>query len=203
MPLRGLDITERHLTALAEAVKELHSAIPADKVQELPASAWYPLVALDRAKVWSSGELDLGSDPAVAAAVKLGTDWLAGFELESGVQFEPAAVFGHSDGNMANFLWDGSRVRVVDFELSGRSDRAFELAEMVEHISMWVEGEVDADFFLSCFELADFDYVRLRNFRMLFAFTWLLMLLPGRSASVRNPPGTLEIQARRFLRFFK
>jgi hypothetical protein len=29
-----------------------------------------------------------------------------------------------------------------------------------------------------------------------------LMLLPGRSANVRNPPGTLERQARRFLKFF-
>jgi thiamine kinase-like enzyme len=111
-------------------------------------------------------------------------------------------VFGHSDGNLANFLWDGSTVRIVDFERSGRSDRPFELAELVEHISMWVDREVDITFLLTCFKLTDHENERLREFRILFAFIWLLRLLPGRPANARNPPGTLERQARRFLKFF-
>jgi thiamine kinase-like enzyme len=107
-----------------------------------------------------------------------------------------------SDGNLANFLWDGSKVHLVDFELSGRSDRPFELAELVEQISMWVDRDVDTTFLLSRFKLTDYENWRLREFRILFAFTWLLMLLPRRSANVKNPPGTLERQARRFLKFF-
>ncbi|SEG99641.1 Phosphotransferase enzyme family protein [Nonomuraea solani] len=38
-------------------------------------------------------------------------------------------VFGAGDGNLANFLWDGTRVRIVDFEDSGHSDLAYEVAE--------------------------------------------------------------------------
>jgi len=45
------------------------------------------------------------------------------------------AVLGQGDGNLANFLWDGGQVRIVDFEDSGPSDRAFELAVLVEHLS--------------------------------------------------------------------
>ena len=202
VPLRGQGITKRQLTALAETINTLHNAVPPERVRELPACVYHPQVALDNAKAWSSGKPDLGSDPAVAAALDFGSEWLSQLILPDTGEPEPSAVFGHSDGNLANFLWDGSKVYLVDFELSGRSDRSFELAELVEHISMWVDRDVDTAFLLSCFELADHENARLGEFRILFAFTWLLMLLPGRSASVRNPPGTLERQAGRFLKFF-
>jgi thiamine kinase-like enzyme len=43
----------------------------------------------------------------------------------------PAAkVFGNADGNLANFLWDGARCRIVDFEDSGVSDPAYEAAHV-------------------------------------------------------------------------
>ncbi len=45
-----------------------------------------------------------------------------------------------ADGNLANFLWDGERCRVVDLEDSGASDRAYELADHVEHITFRVAG---------------------------------------------------------------
>jgi hypothetical protein len=202
VPLRGQKVTTRQLTALAEAVKTLHSAVPSEQLKELPACAYPPHVALENARAWSSGKLDLGSGPVVTAALELGSAWLDQPKLADADEPEPSAVFGHSDGNLANFLWDGSKVHLVDFELSGRSDRPFELAELVEHISIWVKRDVDIPFLLSCFELKDHESKWLQEYRILFAFTWLLMLLPGGSASARNPPGTLERQARRFLGFF-
>jgi len=36
---------------------------------------------------------------------------------------------------LANYLWDGHRIRIVDFEDAGRSDVAYELASLVEHLS--------------------------------------------------------------------
>jgi thiamine kinase-like enzyme len=203
MPLRGQDITVRQLAALADAIKTLHNAVPSEEIRELPACVWNPHVALESAKEWSSEKLDFDSDSVVTAAHQLGSEWLAQLNNAVAAEPEPSAVFGHSDGNLANFIWDGSKVHIVDFELSGRSDRPYELAELVEHISMWVERDVDISFLLSCFDLTNHENKRLREFRILFAFTWLLMLLPGRSAYVRNPPGTLERQARRFLRFFE
>ncbi|HEY2691135.1 MAG TPA: phosphotransferase [Streptosporangiaceae bacterium] len=39
-------------------------------------------------------------------------------------------MFGNADGNLANFLWDGARCRIVDFEDSGVSDPAYEAAHV-------------------------------------------------------------------------
>ena len=47
-------------------------------------------------------------------------------------------AFGINDGNLANFLWDAETgtVRVIDFESADCNDRAFELADFAEHISL-------------------------------------------------------------------
>ena len=103
------------------------------------------------------------------------------------------AIVGHGDPNLANYLWDGLRVRVVDFEDAGRSDVAYELATLVEHLSA---RAVDAAAFCARF---DVDAGRLRAARALWAAFWLHLLLPGGPAARRNPPGTLDAQARRLL----
>ncbi|MGW2197986.1 phosphotransferase family protein [Streptosporangium sp. NPDC001682] len=55
-------------------------------------------------------------------------------------------VLGLADGNRANYLWDEHerRVRLIDWEDFGRSDRAFELGEVCEHISR-LDGVLDAE----------------------------------------------------------
>ncbi|WP_344832224.1 phosphotransferase family protein [Nonomuraea dietziae] len=116
--------------------------------------------------------------------------WTAGGQAPAGAR--PA--FGAGDGNLANFLWDGTRVRIVDFEDSGRSDRAFELAELAEHVSAWVDGEVDV---LACVELDREEAARVRECRRLQALMWLF-LLSGEGP--RNPPGTFGRQVERVLR---
>jgi phosphotransferase family enzyme len=42
-------------------------------------------------------------------------------------------VFGRGDPNLRNFLWNGHTLRLVDFEYAGWSDRAHELADLIEH----------------------------------------------------------------------
>lgn len=108
-------------------------------------------------------------------------------------------VLGQGDANLANFLWDGSQVRIVDFEDSGPSDRAFELAVLVEHISAWSDAGLSADAFLGSFGLTAAEQVRVREYCRLSALFWLMMLPPGSPAHDRNPPGTLERQATRLL----
>jgi hypothetical protein len=103
-------------------------------------------------------------------------------------------VVGHSDSNLANYLWDGRVVRIVDFEDAGRSDRAYELASMVEHLSA---HPTDWTAFLGRFDL---DPERLRRSRVLFASLWFYWLLPGNAAARRNPPETLGLQAERVLK---
>ncbi|MGW4383062.1 phosphotransferase, partial [Kitasatospora sp. NPDC004531] len=126
--------------------------------------------------------------------------WLAGAEaglLAGGAAAVP--VLGQADGNLANFLWDGAEVRVVDFEDSGRSDRPYELAEVVEHLSAWVDTELDAAAFLARFDLSAAERGRLLECRRLFALLWLVFLTGDPATAARNPPGTADRQADRLL----
>jgi len=138
-------------------------------------------------------------DPLVRLAWQDAITWLHGTDLEHQACPDEDLVLGQGDSNMANFLWDGDHVRIVDFEDSGPSDRAFELAGLVEHISAWSDAGLDADAFLSRFELTIPAQARLRQWRRLAAFFWMIQLLPDGPASSRNPPGTLQRQARRLL----
>ncbi len=46
---------------------------------------------------------------------------------------------------MGNYLWDGDRCYVVDFEGSGSSDPAYEVADLIEPVTVWMPGLVAAD----------------------------------------------------------
>jgi hypothetical protein len=102
-------------------------------------------------------------------------------------------VLGHRDGNLANYLWDGRRVRIVDLEDAAISSPEMELANLVEHLSA---HRINSDGFCARF---DVDPDRLRAARRLWAMFWLRLLLPGGPAQRRNPPGTADAQARRLL----
>jgi thiamine kinase-like enzyme len=109
------------------------------------------------------------------------------------------AVFGRGDCNLSNFLWDGTRMRHVDFEDSGRSDVAVDLAELVEHIATRATPESTWSGFVGSFGLSEHGRERHLAARRLFALCWLVLLLPGGPASARNPAGTLEAQAERVI----
>jgi len=108
-------------------------------------------------------------------------------------------VLGQGDCNLANFLWDGHMVRIVDFEDAGLSERAFELAILAEHISAWSDASLEAKDFLGLFDLTSPERRRLLEFRRLAALFWLILLLPNRPVNDRNPPGTLARHAIRLL----
>src|SRR5262249_16416977 len=125
-----------------------------------------------------------------ARALAAGRAWLAGTGLDRRPRDIPP-VFGHGDGNLANYLWDGVRVRIVDFEDSGHSDRAFELAEIVEHVSAWAERALAAEDFLARFDLGAAERRRLGECRRLNALAWLRILW--------HDPAALRRQAERLL----
>jgi aminoglycoside phosphotransferase (APT) family kinase protein len=78
----------------------------------------------------------------VRRAWRAGADWFSSGTLGRLGHGDP--VLGQGDANLANFLWDGTKVRIVDFEDSGPSDRAFELADLVEHLSVWSDAGLPA-----------------------------------------------------------
>lgn len=44
-------------------------------------------------------------------------------------------MFSRGDSNLVNWHWHKGRVFCVDFEFAGHSDVAFDIADLVEHIS--------------------------------------------------------------------
>ena len=200
-PLGTRPATDTQTDAIAAALRRLHHALPApvldtagqagygdglrhvsDRMRELTAACRAELLdplprqAYDAALAW----LDSGGPQACDLTV-----------------LHP--VFAHADSNLANRLWDGSEVRLVDFEISGRDGRAQELADFVEHITVWAHAGINAETFLGRFDLTPAERRQVRALRRLHAAHWVMILLPGGSANHRNPPGTLERQASRTL----
>jgi Phosphotransferase enzyme family len=196
-PLGG-QLTERQERALAVAVGQLWQAVPVGLVTPVPGELDSRPELLAAVRGWLAENADPGADPAVRAALARGVAWLGGttgLPVAAGPRAGPAmpGVLGQGDANLANFLWDGELVRIVDFEDSGVSDRAFELAVLVEHISAWREGGLDADRFIASFDLSRTERGQLAEWRRLLALYWLLRLRR------RTDVGGLATQAERLL----
>lgn len=197
-PLRGQAVTPEQIEAMAEAITTLHDSVPESVLAGMALSPWNPSVAVAKAQRLRAEEPYLGDAPLVLRAFALGTEWLDSHPVDELVAEEVTPVLGLSDGNLANYLWDGKRIRMVDWEDSGRGDRAFELAEVIEHISRF-DGAFEGPALLRHLELPAAEMSRLHEMRRLLAFTWLCTLGPNGLFSERNPVGSLERQAGRLL----
>lgn len=195
--LAGAPVTPTQACALAGALGRLWRSVPSVG-REFPSAVTPNPVAFARQVRQMLAACTVPrDDPAVARAYATAAAWLERGAIERHARAGHQAVLGHGDPNLANFLWDGGQIRLVDFEDSGPSDRAFELAILTEHISAWSDSRLDADGFLALFSLTCAEQARVHDFRRLAALFWLIMLAPGRSSSTRNPPGTLQRQAGR------
>ena len=194
-------ITPRCLDAAVEAITTLHEAISPEDLGR-PARALVGSRRRDRRdpclgrREGARGDL-AGQDPSVQEALAAGRRWAAAVPVSLTQTERP--VFARADGNAGNLIWDESRVRLVDFEDSGVSDLAYEIADTVEHLSVWSDSGIAADALLDRFALSPADQSRVGEYRRLWALFWLLMLLPGNPADRRNPAGTLERAAPRLL----
>ncbi|MFD2082597.1 Phosphotransferase enzyme family protein [Actinopolymorpha cephalotaxi] len=196
-PLRGLLLTGEQLAALAAAMRKVHTAVPTDVLRHVPIRPNQQAGLVTHIHRWAT-EKPVQVDDQVRRAMAAGPAWLERSGLEAGGAADVPPVFGPGDGNLANYLWDGYQVRIVDFEDSGRSDRTFELAEITEHVGSWVEHPLDVTAFLGNFELTPVESVRLRECRRLLALVWLYFLTFDVD-NRRNPPGTVEHQADRLM----
>jgi Ser/Thr protein kinase RdoA (MazF antagonist) len=186
--------------AIVTAFQRLHSAVPAAVLDRIPPAGSGDLRNVGRRMRALAAACPPGAlDGLPLQAYRAVLDWLdRGWADWPG---PPAVhpVFAHGDANLANRLWDGSQVRLVDFEFSGRDGRAQELADFVEHISVWAHAGIGAGAFLDRFDLDAAERRQIRNLRRLHAAHWVMILLPGGTGHDRNPPGTLERQAARTL----
>jgi hypothetical protein len=79
-------------------------------------------------------------DPLPRQAYRAALAWLDTRWTEHPARVTEHPVFAQCDPNLANHLWDGHRVHLVDFESSGRGNRTTELADFVEHVTVWAHA---------------------------------------------------------------
>ena len=193
LPLDGQPVTPGHLDAVAAAISRLHAAVPRDVVAGLRPQPWLEVGVVNRMRSIVAGRRAPGGDALARAALDAGMRWLG--RAADPLPGPHSVVFGQGDGNLANYLWDGERVRLVDFEDSGRSDLAYELAAFAEHLSVWHDAGIETGALLGRFELTKAERVRVLFFRRCFALYWLLKLLGQRG----DRRATLHSQAARLL----
>jgi len=186
--------------AIVAAFRRLHAAVPAAVLDRIPPVGSGDLRNVGRrmralAVACPPGTLDGLPLQAYRAVL----DWLDSGWADWPGPPEVHPVFCHGDASLANWLWDGSQIRLVDFEVSGRGGRAGELADFVEHISVWAHAGIGAEGFLDRFDLDAAERQQVRDLRRLHAAHWVMILLPGGRAHDHNPRGTLERQAARTL----
>ncbi|MER7246410.1 phosphotransferase [Kribbella sp. NPDC000426] len=178
-PLTG-SLHPPQLTALGDAIEALWF-IPSSTLAPIDLAA-----LVDRTRTGLTTLQD--GDGVVARAASA---WLDNEPPDLTAVHEP--VVAHGDPNLANYLWDGTRVRIVDFEDAGLGDRTVELANLVEHLS---GRETDWTPLVRRFAP---DAERFRAARCLWAGFWLTLIGPGGPSAHRNPPGTAEVQSARML----
>jgi Ser/Thr protein kinase RdoA (MazF antagonist) len=188
------DFTADVATAVARTVARVQEAIPSRALNDVPVRAGHPVEMLQQVRTWCAAVSRPVVDPLVVKAFESATAWIRQPALEDVLGRPMRPVFGTGDGNLANFLWDGTNVRLVDFEYSGRSDRPYELAELTEHISIRVADGHGMEHVLDCFDLSAAELGRLKTCRRLLALFWLLRILHNG----RDTP-TLARQAARLL----
>ena len=163
MPLGGQPLTGDQESAVIRALSQLWQSVPVGRVDPLPdeVATGAQVTLVRRVSEMAAAGHDPGDDTVVRKARSAGLDWMSWAVDASrlpvtGPDDDVAGllrVFGQGDANLANFLWDGELVRIVDFEDSGISDRAFELAVLVEHLSAWSDAGLAGERFTAAFDL--------------------------------------------------
>lgn len=143
-------------------------------------------VVADRVAAMSDGR-EVEGLHAVAA-------WLVTEEATNVGRTERQAI-SRGDAKLANYLWDGTRMTLLDLEDTGWSDPLQDVAELVEH--RWNRGvPTDAWHAVARAVGADPTGSRMLAARRMLASFWLAILIPH---AERLGPGSLEEQAARTL----
>ncbi|HEY9293985.1 MAG TPA: phosphotransferase [Microlunatus sp.] len=152
------------LDALAEAMERLWSQPECNPAIDLHEVGFWRALAAAAARPADGPERE---------AYDRARGWIESTALDRLMDRRPR-ILGQGDPQAGNLLYDGVRIRLIDFEDAGASDRCFELANFAEHLGNRGRG---LDRLADRFEV---DQERLRLGRRLLASFWFFRLLPVR-----------------------
>jgi aminoglycoside phosphotransferase (APT) family kinase protein len=111
----------------------------------------------------------------VRHAWKAAQVWIANADVEH-LLSSGSPCFSRGDPNLSNYLWNDEGVVLIDWENSGDSDPALELADMAEHASTRSIGEEFWTELADATELTQTDRARVVEGRRLMSCFWLALI---------------------------
>jgi len=132
-PLGGSSLSNDQIRQIAEIFHGLHSIEATKLPHRLPAVRLTVEGMLHEVEErWHTCMAD-ESSPLRKELLTRWRSWVSGPDITL-LGHPSTPVFGQGDPNTSNYLWDGTRVRVIDFEYAGWSNPYYELALLVEHV---------------------------------------------------------------------
>jgi Phosphotransferase enzyme family len=181
-PLGGRHLDRRQLEALADVHAGLYRITPAKAGRPFQMAVGQPSALLARTASVLDGPGFSTASACHQEAARRWRRWRSG--PDPGRLLEPAPlVFSRGDPNLANCLWDGERIRVVDLEYAGWLDRAVDLADLVEHPRSRGTPDQAWTGLVERLILDQPERMRFDAARRLLAFSWL-----ARSLAVHDDP---------------
>ena len=173
-------LSRTQLESLVEAHQQMYSITP-----DSPDGRFRPATGNARVMVRRVTTGEWGTDPTAGDALAqeahaLWQTWRKGDD--PALLLEPAPlVFSRGDPNLANCSWSRQRLRIVDFEYSGWSDRATDLADLVEHVQSRGTPDESWEWFVEQFNMSGSEWSRFQAARRLSALFWLMKMWARRA----------------------
>jgi len=179
--LGGSSLSNDQIRQIADIFRGFHSIEATKPAHRLPAVRLTVEGMLREVQErWYACMAD-GSSPLRKELLTRWRGWITGPDIAL-LGHPSTPVFGQGDPNTTNYLWDGTCVRVVDFEYAGWSNPYYELALLVEHVQSRATTD---DRWLLLEEIlcpAREDRDRVHAARALVAWYWTMEFWPHRQA---------------------
>jgi hypothetical protein len=179
-PLGDRPLADRQLTALHHAHARLFeitpSVLPRVALPAVSTDARQMLRLVKHAYV-AHANTD-GATPRARQALDCWQAWSTSPDPDLLTAPAPS-VFGRGDPNLRNCLWNDDTLRIIDLEYAGWSDRAHELADLIEHPESRATSDHSWHAFVNRFDLPGLEHQRLLAARRLLALFWTSRMWPS------------------------
>ncbi len=116
-------------------------------------------------------------DPETATCLHTMKHWVQG--ADPVILLQPVdRVFSRLDTSLANAIWDDPKLTLIDFEYSGWTEQAFDLAELIEHVQSRGTSDGSWERFVRIFDFSPRVREQVLPARRLIAIEWVQRFWP-------------------------